>query len=355
VVTSYLQAKPSGNAVRLLYARVLTVAQRYAEAISQLDAVTRADPQLAPPWLSLGALHVELRHPREAEAALQTYLQLAQASPPSTQPAQSDDEDDNVVSPAQAMTQVWLLLAQAAEQRGDFPAAEAWLGKVDNPQRALEVQTRRAVLLARQGKVKEGRELVRSLPEKGPEEVRSKLLAEAQVLRDVKQWKEANTVLATANQRFPNDADLLYEQSMMSEKLNRMDEMEQLLRKVIELKPDYHHAYNALGFSLAERNMRLPEAKSLIQKALELVPGEPFITDSLGWVEFRMGNREEALRLLRIAYAARPDAEIGTHLGEVLWVSGQRDEARQILREARNRDAANDVLRETIARLQVDL
>ena len=356
LVTSYLQAKPSGNPIRLLYARVLTAAQRYPDAIAQLDTATRAEPQVAPPWLSLGALHLELRHPREAEAALLTYVQLLQANPQGDRPAAAtDDDDDNVLTPAQGLTQAWLLLSQAADQRGDFAAAETWLAKIDNPQRALEVQTRRASILARQGKVKEARELVQRLPEKTPEDGRSKLLAEAQVLRDVKLWSDANTVLAGANERFPNDPDLLYEQSMMSEKLNRLDEMERLLRKVIELKPEYHHAYNALGYSLAERNLRLPEAKSLIQKALELVPGEPFITDSLGWVEFRMGNREEALRLLRSAYAARPDAEIGAHLGEVLWVTGQRDEARRILREARNRDSNNDVLREMLARLRVDL
>ena len=142
------------------------------------------------------------------------------------------------------------------------------------------------------------------------------------MLRDVKLWSDANAVLAQANQQFPDDVDLLYEQSMMAEKLNRLDEMERLLRKVIELKPDHHHAYNALGYSLAERNLRLPEAKQLIQKALELSPGEPFITDSLGWVEYRLGNRDEALRLLRGAYQSRPDPEIAAHLGEVLWVVG---------------------------------
>jgi len=356
LVNAYLQAKPSGNAIRLLYARVLTAAQRYPEAITQLDAATRTEPQLAPPWLSLGALHLELRHPREAEAALLTYVQLIQASTAAGKSSAAiDDDDDAVLTPAQGLTQAWLLLAQAADQRNDFAAAETWLAKIDNPQRALEVQTRRASILARQGKVEDARELVRRLPEKTPDDARAKFLAEAQVLRDVKLWSDANTVLASANQRFPNDPDLLYEQSMMSEKLNRLDEMERLLRKVIELKPEHHHAYNALGYSLAERNMRLPEAKSLIQKALELVPGEPFITDSLGWVEFRMGNRDEALRLLRAAYAARPDTEIGAHLGEVLWVIGQRDEARRILREARNRDANNDVLREMLARLRVDL
>jgi Flp pilus assembly protein TadD len=142
---------------------------------------------------------------------------------------------------------------------------------------------------------------------------------------------------------------------MMAEKLNRLDEMERLLRRVIELKPDNAHAHNALGYSLADRSQRLPEARELIRRALELAPGDPFITDSLGWVEFRLGNLDEALRLLRVAYRARPDPEIGAHLGEVLWAMGQQDEARRVWREVRTRDAANEVLRETLARLKVDL
>jgi Flp pilus assembly protein TadD len=131
--------------------------------------------------------------------------------------------------------------------------------------------------------------------------------------------------------------------------------MERLLRRVIELKPDYHHAYNALGYSLADRGQRLPEAKALIEKALQLSPGEPFITDSMGWVEYRMGNRKAALEYLRKAYSARPDIEIAAHLGEVLWVDGQRDEARKVLRDAQRRDAKNEVLTEMLARLKVDL
>jgi len=245
------------------------------------------------------------------------------------------------------------MLAQAAEQQNDFKGAEAWLAKVDNPQKALEVVTRRASLLARQGKIKEAREMIRKSPEKTEDDARAKLLAEAQVLRDVKRWADANTVLAGANQKFPNDVDLLYEQSMMAEKLNKLDDMEKLLRRVIEIKPDHHHAYNALGYSLAERNLRLPEAKALIQKALEIAPGEPFITDSMGWVEYRIGNRAEALRLLRGAYRSRPDPEIAAHLGEVLWINGERDEAKRVWREGRSKDSTNDVLRETLARLRV--
>ncbi len=358
IVASHLKAKPASNGVRLVYVRALTASQRYADAIAQLELATRTEPKLAPPWLTLGALHLELRHPVEAHAALDTYVRLVESgatvnpNPPEA-PAEDDDEAPN--ARGEGLTQAWLLLSQAAEQQGNFAAAETWLAKVDNPQRALEVQSRRATLLARQGKVGEARELIRRVPEKSPEDLRAKLLAEAQVLREVKQWSEANAVLTQANQRFQNDADLLYEQSMTAEKLNRMDDMEQLLRRVIEIKPDHHHAYNALGYSLAERSLRLPEAKKLIQKALELSPSEPFITDSLGWVEYRLGNRDEALRLLRAAYKSRPDPEIAAHLGEVLWVSGQRDEARRVWGEGRKRDSSNDVLRETLARLQVDL
>ncbi len=353
IVQSHLAAKSDSHGVRLLYVRSLAGSQRYADAIAQLLISTRDQPQLAAPWLTLGALQLELKHPTEAAQALKTYVQLVQGNAQAASGAV--DDDDAPASPEQGLTQAWLLLAQCAEQLGDFKGAEDWLSKVDNPQRALEVQTRRAALLARQGKFTQARDLIRRVPERAPEDARAKLLAEAQVMRDVKRWDDANEVLTQANRKFENDADLLYEQSMTAEKLNRMEEMERLLRRVIEIKPDHHHAYNALGYSLADRNMRLPEAKLLIQKALALSPGEPFITDSLGWVEYRLGNRDEALRLLRGAYKSRPDPEIAAHLGEVLWSMGQRDEARRIWREGRQRDNANDVLRETLGRLRVDL
>lgn len=350
VVKAYLAQPKAQNALRMVYVRVLSGSQRYADALVQLEDAVRVEPNLAPAWLSLGALHLELRHPQQAETALRRYLDVVAAHPD-----QDTDDDGNPSTPSLGVTQAQLMLAQAAEQRGDFRGAEEWLAKVDNPRRALDVQVRRATILAKQGRVGPARELIRAAPERSPDDARSKLLAEAQMLREVKRWREAYEVFTTANQRFADDVDLIYEQAMVAEKLDRLDEMERLLRRVIALKPDHHHAYNALGYSLADRNLRLAEARDLIRKALELAPGEPFITDSLGWVEYRMGNREEALRLLREAYRARPDVEIGAHLGEVLWVSGQRDEARRIWREARARDAANEVLRETLARLRVDL
>ena len=366
VVTRQLLARPASPTVRLLYVRTLATSQRLAEATAQVQILTLAEPKLAPPWLTLGALELEMRRPKEAIAALQNYVRLVEggapvnfaAAPvvPAPSPADAgDDEDDTPPNTTSALTQAFLLLAQAAEQDQDFAGAERWLARIDSPQRALEVQARRASLLARQGKMTAARELIRRVPEQSPADARAKLLAETELLRDRKMFVEAEQVLAQANKTFPDDTDLLYEQAMLDEKLDRVDVMERLLRRVIELKADHQQAYNALGYSLSDRKIRLPEARALIQKALELSPGEPSITDSLGWVEYRLGNREEAIRLLRGAYQARPDPEIGAHLGEVLWSAGQSEEARRVFREARSRDAQNDVLRETLARLRVDL
>ena len=389
VVTDYLARPEAEPAVRMAYVRQLTQSQRYADAGRQLESLTTERPQIPEPWLMLGALRLELKQPRDAETALLKYVELASATTASAAPggtpdtaakpgaagagkaaskpvapaadsSAADDDDDDEASAgasgaARDLTQAWLLLSQAAEQRGDVKAAEGWLAKVDNPQRALEVQTRRASLLARQGKIKEARALIQAVPERTGDDARAKLMAEAQMLRDVKHWREALGVLAAASQRFSDDTDLIYEQAMVEEKLDHQAEMERLLRRVIALKPEHPHAHNALGYSLADRGMRLPEARDLIARALELSPGDPFITDSLGWVEFRLGHRDTALRLLRQAYAARPDTEIAAHLGEVLWADGQQAEARTVWQEARSRDAANEVLRETLARLKVGL
>ena len=379
LVTDYLARADAEPALRLAYVRMLAQSQRFADASRQLERLTQDKPALAEPWLTLGAIRLDLKQLPEAQAALLKFIELAQS--PAAQEARQAvasaasavaadmaardnavDEDEEKPDSADAaggasrdLTQAWLLLAQVAELRGDAKAAEAWLAKVDSPQRALEVQVRRASLLARQGKVKEARALIQAVPERTGDDARAKLVAEAQMLRDIKRWQDAAEVLAAASQRFTDDIDLVYEQAMVEEKLERWDAMEQLLRRVIVLKPDHPHAHNALGYSLADRGTRLPEARELVLRALQLSPGDPFITDSLGWVEFRAGNLDEALRLLRQAHSARPDTEIGAHLGEVLWAMGRRDEARSIWQEARGRDAANEVLRETLARLKVDL
>lgn len=360
IVQRYLRAQPDArhaNPVRLSYVRQLTAAQRYTEAATQLRELTQSDPSFAPAWLTLGALQIELAQPREAQASLQRYVALREAAQPAAGGEDADDEraQREADDARQELTQAYLMLAQAAEQQRDFAGAQAWLEKLGDMEGGASVVMRRASLLQRQGKLNEALALVDSLPDTTPEEARSKVMSRSQLLREAHDWTAAHELLAAANQRFPDDVDLLYEQAMMAEKLKRFDDMERLLRRVIELRADFHHAYNALGYSLADRGQRLAEAKQLIVRALELSPGDPFITDSLGWAEFRLGNRDEALRLLRDAYGKRPDPEIAAHLGEVLWASGLGDEARRVWREARERDAANDVLKETLARLKVAL
>ncbi len=349
LVNQALQQPDIEPAVRLAYVRNLTQQQRLGEALSQLGIVTQQLPKAAGPWMTVGAIELELKHPQQAETALNRYLELVAAE----EAGQVDPDAEE--GGRDGRVQARLMLAQAAEMRKDYAAAEKQLALIDSPAHAADVQARRAAVLVRQGRWRDARELVRKLPSANPEQARRRTMAELTVLRDARQWSEANKVLDDALKATPNDADLLYEQAMMAEKLNKLDVMERLLRQVIQLKPEHQHAYNALGYSLADRGLRLDEADGLIQRALALSPGDPFITDSLAWVKFRQGLHQEALTLLTQAYKSRPDTEIAAHLGEVLWTVGQKDEAKRIWGEGQRRDADNDVLQETLKRLKPGL
>ena len=341
IVTRYLASNPKAPPdLRIAYARVLVENRRYADSTAQLQALTAARPELAEPWLLLGSLQAQARQDAAAETSLKRYIELA---------ANQKDPDDR----QRGTTQAYLVLSQLAERRKDFTAAERWLARVDSADELVVAQTRRAGLLARQGKLPQARELVRGLPERTPEDKKQKFLAEVQLLRDAKQYQAAYDMLAQASAAAPNDSDLVYDQAMVAEKLNRLDEMERLLRRLIELKPENQNAYNALGYSFADRKIRLDEARTLIQKAVQLAPEDPFIADSLGWVEFRLGNTTEAIRILEAAYKTRPDPEIGAHFGEVLWSAGQKDRAVTIWKEALLSDAENETLQETLKRLRV--
>jgi tetratricopeptide (TPR) repeat protein len=319
---------------------VLVENRRYSDATAQLQAATSARPELAEPWLLLGSLQAQARQDAAAETSLKRYVELA---------ASQKDEDDR----QRGTTQAYLVLSQLAERRKDFTGAEHWLSRIDSTEDLTLAQTRRAGLLARQGKLPQAREIIRGLPERNADEKKQKLLAEVQLLREAKQYQAAYDLLAQAIAATPQDNDLVYDQAMVAEKLNRLDEMERLLRRLIELKPDNQNAYNALGYSFADRKIRLEEARTLIQKAVQLAPEDPFIADSLGWVEFRLGNTAEAIRILEAAYKTRPDPEIGAHFGEVLWTAGQKDRAVTIWKEALLADAENETLQETLKRLRV--
>ncbi|XAH22468.1 tetratricopeptide repeat protein [Xylophilus sp. GW821-FHT01B05] len=345
IVQRYLNSGKPQPELRLGYARALSDAQRNTEAAQQLQRLTVEHPEFPEGWLLIGAQQVEDNQYDKAGQSVQTYLDLLRAQIP------DGGKPDEIQARSQA--QAYLLMSQIAEKRGDLQAAGAWLDRIDSPQALIAVQTRKAALLARQGRMAEARQLIQQIPERAPSDARLKLMAEVQLLRDNNQQQQAYTLLAQGLTKTPEDADLRYDLAMSAEKLGRPDEMERLLRQVIEQKPDYYHAYNALGYSLADRGQRLPEARELIKKALEFAPNDPFITDSLGWVEFRAGNREEAARILEGAFKARPDPEIAAHLGEVLWSLGRQDQAKSIWKQGLQLNSQNDTLLQTLKRLRV--
>lgn len=334
-------AKQPVPELRLAYARVLLGLQRFPDAARQLEAVTQAKPELAEPWLVLASLQFQDNRLADAEKSLQRFIELT-----ATGEGQARER---------GLTQAYLLYAQVAEKKQDFAGAESWLARINNADEVFSAQSRRASLLARQGKVAQARALLRGLPGTSNDEKRMKLLAEVQLLRDMKMYQEAYNVQVEVVALAPDETELIYDQAMLAEKAGKLDTMEQLLRQLIARQPQYHHAYNALGYSMAERGVQLEEAKQLILKALEYAPGDPFITDSLGWVEFRLGNKAEAKRHLETAYQTRPDAEIAAHLGEVLWSLGDQDGARKIWKEGQRLSPDNETLKETLKRLGASL
>jgi tetratricopeptide (TPR) repeat protein len=354
LVQAYLARPQALPPIRLAYARMLDQQQRIGEAAVQLRQVLAAQPEQASAWLSLGAYLVDLREPDEAIQALEQFLQRAPAQAAAHSGAQPDEGDDK--PDHRGMTELaWLLMAQAHEQRGDDRSAAQWLDRIEPARVDMPTLVRRASLLARAGQIDQARALVREAPARDQPDARTRLLAEAQVLRDQRQWAQAYDVLLAGMRAAPDDTTLMYELAMVAERLQRFDDMEALLRRVMALKPEDHHAHNALGYSLADRNVRLGEAQSLVQKAAALAPHDPFILDSMGWVEYRLGRRDVAVKLLRQSHVARPHVEVAAHLGELLWVMGEQEEALRIWREGRRREADNEVLHETLARLKVNL
>lgn len=323
-------------AYRLAWARALARDQRSVESLALFQALATEQPDEIGHAYAIGSLALDLRQPKQAETALREYLKRLPESHANRQAAQAS---------------ALLLLSQALEQQGQLKEAAQVLDDAQDPQRALEVAFRRALLQARQGELDKARAAARVLPGDGPDIERRRLLAEVQILREANRWKDAHELLGQAVKAEPDNTDLLYEQAMSLERLKQFDEMERQLRRVMELDPRHHHARNALGYSLAERSLRLGEARELIESALEIGGQEPAIVDSLGWVAFREGKLDEAETLLRRAYRARLDTEIAAHLAEVLWARGNQDEARRLLDETSARDGSNEVLRSTRRRL----
>jgi len=243
-------------------------------------------------------------------------------------------------------------LAELAERRSE---ALAWYAQISSEdERWFNAQLRTAVVLSDTGKSSEAFTLLHGLQARSADDAREvgeTFMLEAELLNKQKRGEEAIAVYDRGLAVLPDDTRLIYARALLNDDLDHVDAAVRDLRRVLELKPDDADAMNALGYTLADRTENRKEALALIEKALALKPGEPAIIDSLGWVQYRLGNLDAALIQLRRAFQKQPDAEIAAHLGEVLWVSGRKEEARQVWEQGRKKDGANKVLNETIKRL----
>lgn len=341
VLAKFLSVNPAAREVRLAYARVLLASKQLEAAREQFKVLLAQQPDHLGTLYGLGLVSVQLNERAAAERHFARYVKLVQ------QGADEEREPGKVL----------LLLSQLASERGDAKAALGWLDLVSESEAEVffSAQVQRAALLARQGDVGAARKLIATLQPQAPSARAQLVLLEGQILRDAGQAEAAYQLLAEGARTYPANTELLYDFALLAEKTGRVDVMEKTLRAVIAQAPDNHHAYNALGYSLAERNVRLPEALVLIGKALQMAPDDPFILDSMGWVHYRLGDLKQAEAYLRRAYALRGDADIAVHLGEVLFRKGEKAAAQQLLREARTKDPRNDSLRSTLARLQLSL
>lgn len=316
------------------YARALARDQRTLEALAQFEALTQLEPAQPAHRYALASLQLDARQADAAWANAERYL--------SALPAEGHEEQRTLAQ---------LVKVQALMQQRQWARALALLDALPSGARDVDLIYRRASIEAQQGQLAKARERLRELPRDNEEQRERALLLEVQLLRDANQWPLAHELLDQALKDDPTDTDLLYEHAMSAERLGRFEQMERQLRRVIELNPRHHHAHNALGYSLADRNLRLEEARQLIERAIELGGHEPAVVDSMGWVAFREGRYEEAERWLRRAHRARPDAEIAAHLAELLHRQGKAQEARELAREAQDREPDNAVLKATRKRL----
>lgn len=321
--------------VDLAYVQWLIRQQQYPTALERLQNLTQLHPEMDTPWLIKGGLEFETQQFAASRASLERYLKLAK------------DGSDASRSQSQAR----LMLAQIAAQDKRPEQADAWLAQIDDRSMYWDVQQQRAKIKVELQGLQAGLEWLDKLPAMNKDDQRRKWLLQSQLLKTHNDFKQAAEKLRKALALQPDDPELIYDLAMTIEKFGELEEYEQLLRRVIQLKPDSAHAYNALGYALADRNVRLTEAKALILKAIELSPEDAYILDSLAWVEFRMGNAQKALDLLRQAFAKQADPEIAAHLGEVLWSLGQSEQARAIWADSLKLNPNNVVLKTTMDRL----
>ncbi|WP_294252955.1 tetratricopeptide repeat protein [Propionivibrio sp.] len=350
-----LELRPDWELAALLEAQILT-RQSPSEAISSLQRFIAQYPKASDVKLSLARALIGEKRYAEAKHLFDELLVDYPDKPEIVYPAAILALQQNESALAETRFKhlvtlgipdkslAYYYLGQIAEADKRSAEALSYYAMVGAGEQFIPAHLRSARLLAEQGQLDLARVQLREVKGATPEDRIQLLIAEAGLLREAKQEQKAYNVLDEALTAQPEQADLLYETALLAEKLGLTDILESRLRKLIELRPESAQAYNALGYSYADRNIRLTEALALIAKALKLAPEDPFILDSMGWVLYRQGDLAAALTYLEQAYARRDDPEVAAHMGEVLWKLGRIDEAQRTMREALKKHPANEAL-----------
>ncbi len=338
--------------------------QSLASAIDALQSFTKKYPAAQEARLALAQMLVA---DKRLDEARQLYLQLAKDFP--EQPAvlypaallalQNNDRatgqqllEQLLAFPSVDKNNIHYLLGQIEQEAGHPEAALEHFRQVGEGERLVPARARSAVILLNLNKREEALALLHGTAGRTPAEKSQLFLAQAQLLREEGKEAAALDALLVGLKQLPDDADLRYDAALTAERLGRHAEMEGHLRHLLKLQPEHAHALNALGYSLAERNLRLDEAADLLIRATRLAPEDPFIMDSYGWLQYRQGKLNEALQTLSKAYRLKADPEIAAHLGEVLWQLGQQDSARKIWQGALRAHPENAVLQATLRKFQ---
>lgn len=323
----FLREFPEAQRFRIQYGRLLLHAKQVKKSLRQLEAALKRDAQSSEALFASALAHWERGDLPKAVARLRKFLQIN---------PQSD--------------QARLHLADIEIELENYDAATAVLHAVHSPRHYLDAQTKLASVIARQSGVEAGIRHLAQIDVRGEAETIRIILEQELLYRDFQLLDRAKEVLDGALERMPGHPDLLYNRGLLAAQLDLLEMHERDMREIIQQQPNHAHAYNALGYTLADQTDRLDEALELITTALELLPDDPYILDSMGWVHFRLGNIDRAIDYLRRALAGKEDAEIAAHLGEALWVAGNRREARKIWKRGREWAPDNATLLDTMKR-----
>ncbi len=331
LINQVLNEYPDNAALRMQYARMLVGQRELEAATEQYSILYEKLPDDGEIALSYALLNIEIKNLDEAVGAFEHLIAIDKKVPVAN-----------------------YYLGRIAQNQGDEKQAVAYYLRVRSGEYAYDAQLRIGVLLAVLGKTDEGLAKLEALAESQTDwSLRVKAyLAQGEILRNQRRYKEGVEMYSRALQQNREDTSLLYARGLMAEKVDRLDMAEADLLKVISKEPDNADALNALGYTLADRTSRYQEAHDYIKRAAALVPDDPAILDSLGWVSYRLGKLDDALKWLSRAFEKLEDAEIAAHYGEVLWHANQKDKAREIWNKGKAQNAENPVLVETLDRIK---